>query len=578
MWAWIVRWQIGWTATVSRPPLAFGTVWCHWTTRPSDRSHNQQLIGRSVFIAAILADNRVAACTRRRLAWSVPVPDPQRSLPSLARADLAAGAVLLLAAFAIRGMWFGDPVADFDDQLYSFIGWRMTEGDWPYVDQWDRKPFGLFAIFALAHWIGGPGPAAYQVLATLSMAGGAVLVYALARLLVDRFSATVAGVLYVVLVSMYGSYVGQTETFHTPLMLLMLWLVRDWRREDAAKRALIAMAIGGVALQIKYTVLPQCLFFGAYALWGQWQRGMALPKLAGLAGAFAVLGVLPTVLVALLYAAIGQWEPFWYANFVSFFARLPAPLGRLGNVRPIALLPYAVMLTLGLYAAWRLNPPRDRGTYGLFCAWLLAAIASVLFPSTVYLYYYSALAAPVVLVALPIINRRSVVGPIPAIALLLGGLYFLHLPDRLKITQAERRNVAQLAAAIRPYVDDQRECLYVFDGPTVLYRTTGTCLPTRFVYPDHLNNALETHSLGVDQVAEVRRILATRPAVIVTASRFMTVQRKENLAQIRQRITEAYTPLATEWLHGRKITAWLRNDLVDDRVDPNFSAELPPGR
>lgn len=502
-------------------------------------------------------------------------PKPSLAASGLVRTDLVAAGALLLAAFAIRGMWFGDPVADFDDQLYSFIGWRMTQGDWPYVDQWDRKPFGLFAIFAFAHWIGGPGPTSYQVLATLSMFGGSLLVFALARLLVGRFSAVIAGVLYLVLVSAYGAYVGQTETFHTPLMLAMLWLVRDWRRQDAAKRALIAMAIGGVALQIKYTVLPQCAFFGAWALWGQWRRGVPLPRLALLAGAFAVLGVLPTVLVGLLYAAIGQFEPFWYANFVSFFERLPAPLGRLGNVRPIALLPYAVLLSLGLYAAVRLNPPRDRETYGLFLAWLLAAIASVLFPSTVYLYYYSALAAPAVLVALPILDRRTVAGPVPAIVLLLGGLYLLHMPDRYRITTAERRNVAALTQAIAPHVDAKRECLYVFDGPTVLYRTTGTCLPTRFVYPDHLNNDLETHSLGVDQVAEVRRILATRPAVIVTADKYMTPQRKENLAQVRQRVAEQYRPLATEWLHGRRVTAWLRNDLGE----PGGPAELspPPG-
>ncbi|OYW46577.1 MAG: hypothetical protein B7Z33_04155 [Sphingomonadales bacterium 12-68-11] len=516
---------------------------------------------------------------RGRLAAGGYVSDSRATspnLPPLARVDLIAAAVLLLAAFAIRGLWFGDPVADFDDQLYSFIGWRMTQGDWPYVDQWDRKPFGLFVIFAIAHWIGGPGPAAYQVLATLSVFGGALLVYALARLLVDRFAAAVAGVLYMVLVSAYGSYVGQTETFHTPLMLLMLWLVRDWRREDAARRALIAMAIGGVALQIKYTVLPQCLFFGAYALWGQWRRGMPIPKLALLASAFAALGVLPTALVGLLYAAIGQFEPFWYANFVSFFARLPAPLGRIGNVRPAALLPYAVLLTLGLIAAWRLNPPRDRGTYLLFVAWLLAAIASVLFPSTVYLYYYSALAAPVVLVALPLLDGRRIVGTVAAIMLVAGGLYLLRIPHRLEITKAERRNVARLTQAIRPHVDATRECLYVFDGPTVLYRTTGTCVPTRFVYPDHLNNNLETHSLGVDQVAEVRRILATRPAVIVTADKFMTPQRPENLAQVHQRVSTAYRPLATEWLHGRRITAWLRNDLPGPDARAASAGGRPP--
>jgi hypothetical protein len=52
--------------------------------------------------------------------------------------DWIAFSVLSLVALATRGIWFGDPVADFDEQLYSFIGWRMNQGDLPYVDVWDR--------------------------------------------------------------------------------------------------------------------------------------------------------------------------------------------------------------------------------------------------------------------------------------------------------------------------------------------------------------------------------------------------------------------------------------------------------
>ncbi|MGZ5879364.1 MAG: glycosyltransferase family 39 protein, partial [Croceibacterium sp.] len=189
------------------------------------------------------------------------------------RATLLSIAVLALVTLATRAVWFGDPVADFDEQIYSLIGWRMTHGDLPFVDVWDRKPFGLFAIFAAAHWLLGPEPIAYQLVACLFAMGGAVLVYALARELVDRASATVAGALYLMLIAAYGSYSGQSEIFHAPMMLAMLWLVRDRNRPDAARRAALAMLVGGVALQVKYTVLPQCLFFGAYALYGEWRAG-----------------------------------------------------------------------------------------------------------------------------------------------------------------------------------------------------------------------------------------------------------------------------------------------------------------
>jgi 4-amino-4-deoxy-L-arabinose transferase-like glycosyltransferase len=210
--------------------------------------------------------------------------DPALGATSSLYRDWIAATVIVLAAIATRGLWFTDPVADFDEQIYSLIGWRMTHGDLPFVEVWDRKPFGLFAIFATAHWLFGPEPIAYQLVACLFALGGALLVYALARELVDRVSATIAGSLYLMLIAAYGSYSAQSEIFHVPLMLAMLWLVRDRERPDAVRRAMLAMLLGGIALQFKYTVLPQCVFFGVYALYGEWRAGAGPLQLAKRAG------------------------------------------------------------------------------------------------------------------------------------------------------------------------------------------------------------------------------------------------------------------------------------------------------
>jgi hypothetical protein len=470
--------------------------------------------------------------------------------------------VLVLVTLATRAIWFTDPVADFDEQIYSLIGWRMTYGDLPFVKVWDRKPFGLFAIFAAAHWLFGPEPLAYQLVACLFALGGAVLVYALARELVDRVSATIAGSLYLMLIAAYGSYSAQSEIFHVPLMLAMLWLVRDRTRPGASKRALLAMLLGGIALQIKYTVLPQCLFFGGYALYGEWRAGTAPWQLAKRAAAYALAGILPTALVALLYLGTGHFQEFWFANFVSFFERTPAPGGRLRSDLFVALLPLALLIGLGLYAALRLNPPRDWRTYSLFAGWTLAALGTVLLPATIYLYYYGALVPAAVLMAVPLIDVRAPAKFLPAAALLFGAGYILDMPDRYAHSQNERRAEARLSAAIAPYVGARRDCLYVFDGPAELYRSTGTCRPTRYLYPDHLNNGLEIHSLEVDQPTEITRILATRPGAIVTANHPMTVQRKVNLALISQATRAHYRPLTTVSLHDREVTAWVRRDLA----------------
>jgi hypothetical protein len=100
----------------------------------------------------------------------------------------------------------------------------------------------------------------------------------------------------------------------------------------------------------------------------------------------------------------------------------------------------------------------------------------------------------------------------------------------------------------------------VYDGPTALYRTTGACIPTRFVYPDHLNNALERVSLGVSQVAEIRRILANRPGAIVTAGSPVTDQCEPCLEVITEATASDYRPLVSASLHNRMITAWVRRE------------------
>jgi 4-amino-4-deoxy-L-arabinose transferase-like glycosyltransferase len=478
------------------------------------------------------------------------------------RADWIAAAVLLGVVLASRAIVFGDPVSDFDEQLYSFIGWRMLQGDLPYVDLWDRKPFGLFALFAAAHALFGPGALAFQIVASVFAFAGALLVYGLAREQVDRFSATAAGALYLLFLALYGSQSAQTEAFHTPMMLAMLWLVRDGRRPDAAMRATLAMMIGGLALQVKYTVLPQCLFFGAWALLSEWRMGARPPRLAARAALFGILGVLPTVLVALFYYARGQFDAFWFANFVSFFDRVPAPHGRLRQDLVIGYIPLALLVLPGLYAAFRLNPPRDWGVYRLHAAWLLAALATVLLPGTVYGYYYAALIAPAILMALPMIDRKGPLRFVPAVLLLLFATQLYNPVGRYAKSQAHRQAEARLSAAVAPFVGADRDCLYVFDGPTVLYRTTNSCVPSRFVYPDHLNNALETPALGTDQAAEIARILALRPGVIVTASRPVTFQQPRNLALVNEATERDYRPLISIAQHGRTVTAWVRRDLA----------------
>jgi len=482
-----------------------------------------------------------------------------RPAPLLARADLAVVLALALFTFLVRGAWIGDPNADIDEQLYSLIGNQMLHGAVPFVDLWDRKPWGLFALFAAAHAIGGPGPAAYQVMAALFTLAGAGLTYWLARDQVDRVTAGAAGLLYVVLCAIHDVHSGNSEAFFIPLLLAMAILVRDQTHPEAVRRALVAMLIGGIALQIKYTVLPQCLFFGVWALWGQYRRGTGVVPLAGLAAIFGALGVLPTLLVGAAYALAGHWDAFVFANFISFFDRLPASVGRFPHLIFIFLALQGTLAVLGIKAALRARaggplPPH----YGFVMLWMVAALASTFLPSTVYRHYLAVIIPTTVLLSLPLLRGRSGASLFTP-ALLPAAIYLVLVPFQYQISHENRAAMQRLAIAIAPRINaGAGRCLLVFDGPTSLYRMTGSCYPTRFIFPDHLNNALEMNALEVRQEDEVRRILGRRPPVIVTAEKPLTPQNFAAKDQVDAAIARDYRLLAKEELHHRYIFAWVR--------------------
>lgn len=478
---------------------------------------------------------------------------------AMVRGDAAYLLVLAVFTVALRSIWFGDPVADFDEQLYSFIGWRMQFGELPFVDWWDRKPFGLFAIFGAAHALIGPGALAYQLVAAGFAVATAWLTFRLARRLVDRVTATFAGVIVTILLCAYSSYSAQSEVLFAPLMLGMVLLLVEPDHPQFSRRAALAMLLGGIALQVKYTVLPQCVFLGGYALWVEHRRRGSWSGLAVLAVVFAALGLLPTVAVGVFYAAIGEFDAFWFANFLSFFDRAAAPQGRWSESFYLGVAPLAVLAIGGAYMALRVRLPQPFMTWAFFVGWAFSALASVLLPSTIYLYYYAALAAPVALVALPLLDREGPMRMGPAIVLTAILLALLSLPDRRAQSLEQRAAVRALASAIAPHVGSEENCLWIWDGPTVLYRLTNSCVPTRYVYPDHLNNSLETNALEVDQVDEIVRILASRPAAIVTADKGMTIRNREAMAVVEATLAREFEPRLKVEMHGRELTAWVRS-------------------
>jgi hypothetical protein len=302
---------------------------------------------------------------------------------------------------------------------------------------------------------------------------------------------------------------GQSPVFYNLPVLIAALLT--WRAAKTQARVNLlgglAMLAIGVALQIKYTVVFEGVFFGLTLLWAQYRATNRLwPTL--MTGILCIAtALLPTLLAALYYAHLGQLDAFIFANFVSV-------LGKAHNPLPDELVAFGLMililapLLVFAFAKRRAFAPGDRFLF----LWMGAAFLGVL----LYGHFLSPsaampLIAPGAIASTKFLADRKRGFSIALLVLLFAaGQIVIH---RIAFLKGGRTEAMAIAAAARP----QHGCIYVYDGYPALYMLTQSCLPSRWVFPGHLNTRDEASvkSLGVDPAVELERILSTRPEVIV---------------------------------------------------------------
>ncbi|MBT2186911.1 ArnT family glycosyltransferase [Sphingobium nicotianae] len=462
--------------------------------------------------------------------------------------------ILLLIATLARAQTFGNPVIEFDEQFYRLIGERMLDGTVPFVDIWDRKPIGLFLIYAFAALTGGEHALAYQLVALLFVAGTAWLVFLMAqRLCPDWRGPLVAAALYILWLNLLQGEGGQASVFTTlPTCAAALLVLRHVDGGAAPSRlgrdGALAMLLIGVALQIKYTVLLEGLFFGLTLLWLGSRAGFGLMRLAVLAVLWASLALLPTALAWGSYAVAGQGQIWLFANITSVFLRAPMPLDDLlgemaGGVATILLL---------LVAAW-FGWRRAHGLAQRFVAlWALIAFLAMVPMRSFSPHYFIPLVPSLAILASPALAqmRRFAIG-ITVLAAVVGQVligFFIW-------SKGDRDTMDHLVAAIGP----APHCIFVLDGFPALYSETRSCLPGRFLFPGHLNSVVEAGSLGIDPVKEVERIMASRPDAVVTDWPLWSMRNLGSNAVVDRELAAHYRlALKEETGKGRFRMVWRR--------------------
>lgn len=454
-----------------------------------------------------------------RVAHSLPVRVAATLRPLNIPDWLATALAYLGLALLTRAFLLGNPIVHIDEQFYLFVAERMRDGALPYVDIWDRKPIGLFLIYEVMAAIPGDPVLAYQAGAVLATTVTAMVVARIAREIASPSAAWQAGMAYVLFMPAFNSGLGQAPTFYNLLVALAaLGLIDTMKRPESMMlvwRGAAIMALLGLAIQIKYTVVFEGAAFGLILLGRGYADVWSWRKLAAVAVLWIAVALLPTALAAAYYASLGHLDEFVFANFLSIFAResdgWKAPWRLTKEM--LALLPFwlAIFRAPKLFSASGGSYPKSHSVIAL---WGAAAFAGFLLFGTWYDHYVAPLLVPLSVLAAPALARvvpserkfgRFLLG--------FGALASVAVPLYQVRSHGTATQFAEMNAMIARELHGG--CLYIYEGELAFYRTLNTCLPTTRIFPNHLNTYVEAPAVGVDPVNEVRKVMATKPSVVL---------------------------------------------------------------
>jgi MFS family permease len=432
-------------------------------------------------------------------------------MPSiLTRSSLLRFTLLLAAAVVLRCDTFGDPNLHGDEVFYRTVGVAMQHGVLPYVDVWDRKPFGLFALYYLIAGISA-APLAYQFTATLFAAGTAAAIGAIARRWSNAKGALLAGLCYLLWLAPLQGFGGQSPVFYNFFIAIAALLVQQslpaLEQGHAPGRAAMAMLLAGIGLTIKTTALFESGFLGLYAAWTLHHSPAPRGKVVANVLMWLALGAGPSLLIAAFYLADGHWMEFWHAMVVSNIAKQPdrqSSMLRLGILLGF-LTPLLALAALGLR-----KMPEDGRRFVLL--WLAAAAIGLCAVPNFYIHYGMPLTVPLCVGAAGFLARQAGMLWTALIATLS---FILATPFQFTHTRQSRAAMAALAQTVRAHVG--RSGLLTYDGPPQLYELTGKPFLTPLVFPTHLSHDFEKDVSHLSTLGEMRRVLALRPGAVVMA-------------------------------------------------------------
>lgn len=451
-----------------------------------------------------------------------------------------------MVALITRARLFGNPVAHIDDQFYLLVGQSMLGGQWPYVDIWDRKPIGLFLIYAAIAALPGNNVLNVQLTASAFAIATAFVIVQIGQRLAKGKGPLLGGIAYLVILPSLAGGSGQSPVFYNLLMslagLLTLRSVQEQQRDGSSKGLLLIMGLVGLALLVKPVAVFEGCGFGIALLYVRWRETGSILSSSRLAPQMVAVAVLPTLATFAAYAYAHHLEDIWAATVVSVFAKDPLPrASMLANLRSMSI---CLNLALGFAVAGYLLILRsDRTTAFFMGCWLVFALIGLAAVPNFFDHYALPLLVPAAALLSPLFSIRIYGWALFAIVTAYSTLWTPRFWSYDGF--ARREQFDRVVQTVRTNL--KGGCLYVYEGPAQLYTSTGACRVTSYVFPDHLNSVIEETALPINQQSELLRALRKRPTVVIDARRVYLEENPKSRAILERELSCAYRFVTTEY-------------------------------
>jgi len=454
--------------------------------------------------------------------------------------------LLILATLVVllRLPFFNNPAIHIDEQFYLVVADKWVHGGLlPYVDIWDRKPIGIFVIYALAVVAFANAILGYQLIATLFVIATAIVVMRLGEMQQSKpIVPFLAAAIYAVAIMLMEGFGGQTPVFYNLFVasgaMLLFSSISDGppTERQVAVRAVSACVLFGLALQIKYLCVIECVVLSLYFLVMLYRR-RALPNshLGMLAIAMAFCGLAPTLIAGAIYAATGHWQEFFSANFESIFTKALWRLSAFEYARRFAEASALAIMFLPFAAVGTWEAMRDQGRGAIrdlpwaLVLWLLAAFFGAITMGNPSRHYFLPTLVPLALLAslgfarvseqsnalgrcLLSLNSRlhGYGGAVALLALPVVASYITLYINELQ--RGEPQDVYALGEYIKAHRTE--DCPFIFNRLPILYYLGEACIPSIYAFPNHLSEVSEVRTPGRERLRELERVLASRPSMI----------------------------------------------------------------